>query len=437
MTAPVLSPVPAGAPAEIVVCGVNHRTGGVALRDAVFVEQAALPDLLRALAAAGLAEAVALATCDRVEVVARHADADAVRAAVRSVLARRGRVDEAALDPALFVAVGRAAVRHVFAVAAALDGQTVGEPQIAGQVRAAFDAAVEAGAAGAALTALFAAALAAQRRVRAETAIGERPVTLAAAALRVARDIHGRLDDAALLVIGDGEMGEVLARSFAGAGVKHIAVTAPAAPRAEQLAAALGCHVADFARLEDALARADIVVSATGGRRLILDAGLVGAAYRRRRRRPLFVVDASVPGDVDPALDALDGVFRYDLADLERVATDGRQHRRDAAEAAWRLVEAEVDAYLAGAAAGAGDDPARAADAGIVALRRRFEAERARVLETVSGDGAAEATRLLVNRLLHAPSTRLRALAADDPARQREAAAALARLFDPDDPKTP
>jgi glutamyl-tRNA reductase len=196
----------------------------------------------------------------------------------------------------------------------------------------------------------------------------------------------------------------------------------------------LGCHVADFARLEDALVRADIALAASGGRRLVLDEALVRSAYRRRRRRPLLIVDASGPGDVDPAVDAIDGVFRYDLGDLERVATDGRAHRRDAAEAAWRIVDAEVDAFMAGAeAAGA---PARAADPGIVALRRRFEDERARVLDTVSGDGAAEATRLLVNRLLHAPSTRLRALAADDPARHDEAERALALLFNTNGPKS-
>jgi glutamyl-tRNA reductase len=430
---PHLSAVSDATP-DYVVAGINHRTGGVALRDAVFHEAVALPALLAALKAAGLAETVAISTCDRVEIVARHADADFVRRALRRVLAERGRLDESALDPALFAAHGRAAVRHVFAVAAALDGQTVGEPQISGQVRAALDAAADSGAAGDWLQALFAAALAAAKRVRAETAIGERPVTLAAAALRVARDLFGRLDAASLLLVGDGEMGELLLRHFAGAGAKRLTVTAPVAARAERLAGMLGCHVADFARLEDALVRADIALAASGGRRLVLDEALVRSAYRRRRRRPLLIVDASVPGDVDPAVDAIDGVFRYDLGDLERVATDGRAHRRDAAEAAWRIVDAEVDAFMAGAeAAGA---PARAADPGIVALRRRFEDERARVLDTVSGDGAAEATRLLVNRLLHAPSTRLRALAADDPARHDEAERALALLFNTNGPKS-
>jgi len=199
-------------------------------------------------------------------------------------------------------------------------------------------------------------------------------------------------------------------------------VAAPLPARAEQLARALDCHVEDFARLEEALARADIVVSACGNRRLIVSAELARAAHRRRRRRPMFLIDAAVPGDLDPAIDALDGVFRYDLADLEAAALDGRQSRREAADAAWRIVDEAAAAYLRGR-------DAKRAGAGIAALRARFEAERAKVLETVSGDGAAEATRLLVNRLLHGPAVKLRELAADDPATREEAEKLLADLF--------
>ncbi len=136
----------------------------------------------------------------------------------------------------------------------------------------------------------------------------------------------------------------------------------------------------------------------------------------------MFLVDAAVPGDLDPAIDALDGVFRYDLADLEAAARDGRQSRREAADAAWRIVDEAAAGFLRGR-------DAKRAGAGIAALRARFEAERAKVLQTVSGDGAAEATRLLVNRLLHGPAVKLRELAADDPATQEAAEKLLADLF--------
>jgi glutamyl-tRNA reductase len=199
-------------------------------------------------------------------------------------------------------------------------------------------------------------------------------------------------------------------------------VAAPRPARAEQLARALDCHIEDFDKLEEALARADIVVSAGGSRRLTVTAELARAAHRRRRRKPMFLIDAAVPGDLDPAIDEIEGVFRYDLGDLEAAALEGRQSRRGAAEAARRIVDEAAAAFLRGR------DERKAAP-GIAALRARFEAERAAVLATVSGDGAAEATRLLVNRLLHGPAVKLRELSADDPAAREEAERLLAAVF--------
>jgi glutamyl-tRNA reductase len=313
-------------------------------------------------------------------------------------------------------------VRRLFAIAASLESQVLGEPQVLGQVKDAHAAAAAAGATGPDLDALFAAAFAAAKRVRSETGLAERPVTMAAAALRVARDIHGDIARTAALLIGDGEMGELLIRHFTAAGLKRVAVAAPLPARAEQLARALDCHIEEFDKLEEALARADIVVSCCGSRRLIVTADLARAAHRRRRRKPMFLIDAAVPGDLDPAIDAIEGVFRYDLGDLEAAALEGQQSRRDAAEAASRIVDDAAAQFLRGR-----DE--RKAAAGIAALRARFEAERAAVLATVSGDGAAEATRLLVNRLLHGPAVKLRELAAGDPGAQAEAEKLLADLF--------
>ncbi len=423
MVAPALRALPE-APARIIVAGLDHRHSGARLRDLVFVETAALPTALGWLREAGLGEVVLLSTCDRVEIVARHPSADAVRRALAAALARLGRVAAAEIEAAIAVHEDAAAVRRLFAIAGALESQVVGEPQVLGQVKDAHAAAIAAGTSSPELDALFAAAFAAAKRIRSETGLSARPVTMAAAALRVARDIHGDIDRCAALLIGDGEMGELLVRHFAAAGLKRIAVAAPLAARAEQMAQALDCHIEDYAALEPALARADIVISACGARRLVITAELARAAHRRRRRRPMFLIDAAMPGDLDPAIDALDGVFRYDLADLERAALDGQQSRRDAGDQARRLVDDAAAAFLR-------DRDGRQAAAGIAALRARFEAERLRVLETVSGDGAAEATRLLLNRLLHAPSVKLRDLAADDPARREAADALLAELFAP------
>jgi glutamyl-tRNA reductase len=422
MTAPPqLVATPDAAP-EFHAIGLDHRASSVRLRDLVFVETANLPAVLGWLREAGLAEAVLLSTCDRVEAILRHSSAEAARAALATALARSGRVPAAEIEAELVVRSGADAVRRLFAIAAALESQVLGEPQVLGQVKEAHAAAAAAGASGPDLDALFAAAYAAAKRVRSDTGLAERPVTMAAAALRVVRDIHGDIARTAALLIGDGEMGELLIRHFTGAGLKRVAVAAPLAARAEQLARALDCHIEEFDKLEEALARADIVVSACGSRRLVITADLARAAHRRRRRKPMFLIDAAMPGDLDPAIDAIEGIFRYDLGDLEAAALEGQAHRRDAADAAARIVDEAAAAFRRGR-------DARKAAAGIAALRARFEAERAAVLETVSGDGAAEATRLLVNRLLHGPAVKLRELAADDSAARAEAERLLAELF--------
>ncbi len=418
--APHLIATPEPAP-DFHAIGLDHRASSARLRDLVFVETANLPAVLGWLREAGLGEVVLLSTCDRVEAIIRHESAETARAAVAAALARNGRVPAAEIESELMVRSGGEAVRRLFAIAASLESQVLGEPQVPGQVKEAHAAAAAAGTSGPGLDALFAAAYAAAKRVRSETGLAERPVTMAAAALRVARDIHGDIARTAALLVGDGEMGELLIRHFTGAGLKRVAVAAPLPARAEQLARALDCHIEEFDRLEEALARADIVVSACGSRRLVVTAELARAAHRRRRK-PMFLIDAAMPGDLDPAIDEIEGVFRYDLGDLEAAALEGRQSRLQSAEAAHRIVDEAAAAFLRGR-----DE--RKAGAGIAALRRSFESERAKVLATVSGDGAAEATRLLVNRLLHGPAVRLRELAADDPAAREAAEKLIADLF--------
>lgn len=419
--APQLAATTEAAP-DFHAIGLDHRASGARLRDLVFVETANLPVVLGWLREAGLTQVVLLSTCDRVEAIVRHASAETARAVLAAALARNGRVRAAEIEAELQIRSGADAARRLFAIAASLESQVLGEPQVLGQVKDAHAAAAAAGATGPDLDALFAAAYGAAKRVRSETGLAERPVTMAAAALRVARDIHGDISRSAALLIGDGEMGELLVRHFTGAGLKRVSVTAPLPARAEQLARALDCHIEEFDKLEEALSRADIVVSACGNRRLVVTAELARAAHRRRKRKPMFLIDAAMPGDLDPAIDEIEGIFRYDLGDLEAAALEGQQSRRDAAEAASGIVEEAAAAFLRGR-----DE--RKAAAGIVALRARFEAERAAVLETVSGDGAAEATRLLVNRLLHGPAVKLRELAADDPAARAEAESLLAELF--------
>ncbi|MGE5506245.1 MAG: glutamyl-tRNA reductase [Actinomycetota bacterium] len=392
-------------PNRLVVVGANHRSASLSLRDALFVEDALAPAFLDGLKAAGLADALVLSTCDRVEVWAAAEDHDHVARLVCEAFAARTGLAPAALSPQLYVLSGAEAVRHGFAVTAALDSLVIGEAHVLGQVKAAHRLAREAGACGAGLEGFLQAAFGVAKRVRSDTAIGEGPVSIAAAAVQLARDLHGDLAGCTGLLVGTGDMGELAAESLLAAGLSKLMVTAPRAGRAEAVARALDCSVLPFEEMREALAGADVVLTCVGGRTVVVTAEAVGAALKRRRRKPMFLVDAGIPGDIEPAVNRVDNAFLYDLADLEKVALAGRATREQAARAAWEIVEAEVAAYLKGHAA-------RAAVPAIVALRHHFDHMREAVLAEAGSD-AAEATRLLVNRLLHSPSEVMKDIAAE------------------------
>ena len=315
-----------------------------------------------------------------------------------------------------------AAVRHVFEVASSLDSQIVGEPHVLGQLKAAHRMAVAAGMTGPELEAALQAAYAAAKRVRSGTTIAEGATSIVAAAAQVARDLHGNLKRCSALLMGLGDMGTLVLDGLKEAGLERLTVAAPVDRRAAAAARRLGGHFAPWAEIETALDTADIVVTAAGLGRYILSAAAVGAALKRRRYRPVFVVDAAIPADVEPEVGGLDDAYVYDLADLERVALEGRVGRQGALQAARAIVDGAITAFVR-------DRAERAAVPAVAALRAHFEAERRRLLAEHGELDAAAATRLLVNRLLHRPSEVLRSLAAADGDELPERAAAERLLF--------
>ncbi|MGE5546982.1 MAG: glutamyl-tRNA reductase [Solirubrobacterales bacterium] len=390
---------------RFVVIGANHRSASLSLRDALFVDDASAPALLGSLREQGVHEALVLSTCDRVEVWTSHHEPEVATRAVTQTFAARAGVDPQALGSQLYTLSGAEAVRHAFAVSSALDSLVIGEPHVMGQVKAAHRLARDAGTCGPEMETVLQAAFACAKRVRSETAIGEGPVSIAAAAVQLARDLHGDLANCRGLLVGAGDMGELVAESLLSAGLASLAVTAPRASRAEALALTLNGNVVPFDEMKDAMAGADIVVASTGGRTVAITADAVGQALKKRRRKPIFMVDAGIPADIEPAVNRVDGAFLYDLSDLERVALEGRATREQAARAAWAILDDEVSGFLRGRAA-------RAAVPAIVSLRQRFDEVREQVLAEAGGD-AAEATRLLVNRLLHAPTETMKTIAAE------------------------
>jgi glutamyl-tRNA reductase len=385
------------------VIGANHRSSSLGLRDALFIDDRQQPDFLAAL---DLPDILALSTCDRVEIWALHDDPILAESRIVEALARHAGIQPDQLAPQLYVLTDRAALSHCFKVAASLDSQVIGEPNVLGQVKAAHRLSRAAGRSNAAFEDLLASSYTAAKRVRSETAVAERPVSIASAAVKVARDLHGDLAHTTALLIGTGDMGELVGEHLLAGGLGRLVVTSSKLRRAEALADLLKCHVAPIEQLADRLNDADIVISAVGARQTSLNAEHIAQTLRRRRRKPMFLIDMAMPGDIEPAVGRLDGAFLYDLADLERLAMEGLANREQAALRAFIIVDALVDEFLQSRVR-------RQAVPAIILLRQHFEKLRQQALSEAGGD-ADKATRLLVNRLLHEPSEMMKAIAGTD-----------------------
>jgi len=390
-----------------IVAGVSHATAPLGLRDRLFVDDDEVGPFLASLPADTIDGAVALSTCDRVEVIACGADGDRIVSAIkRALVARLDGHGVEAFAETCYALDGEDAIRHLFRVSASLESQVIGEPQVLGQVKAAHRLAKRHGEVPAALEAVLQAAYAAAKRVRTETAIGERPVSIAAAAAQAARDVHGDLSSCRALLIGDGDMGSTIMETLIARGLGASIVTHPSPERAQSQARQIDAHVTPFTALSDALGDADIVVTALGGRQFALSADMTRRVVAQRPRRPMLIIDLAVPGDVEPAVDRLDDAYLFDLGDLDAMAMDGASSRESEAPKASAIVEDALGAFLR-------SDIERTAAPALVRLRRYVEGIRDDVLAE-AGNDAEKATRLMANRLLHHPSVRLRALASED-----------------------
>ena len=390
---------------NLLIVGANHRSSSMTLRDRLFIDEAAAPGFFARLRKSGVQQAMVFSTWDRVEIVAIDAGEDTA-VNIQMILADHAGVSVGELDDQTYVIHDDDAVRHLFAVTSSLDSLVVGEPQILGQVKASHRYAHDNGFTGPALEKFMRGAYNVAKRVRTETDIGRRPVSIAAAAVQTARDLHGNLGGCAGLLIGTGEMGEIVAEALLNSGLSDLVVTHPSARRAEELGRRLDCHVAAFDTLDRLFVKSDIVMTAMSTRRYVVENEAVEKALGERRHRPVFLIDMGVPGDIEPNVDNLEDAFRFTLDDLERVTREGRANREAEAEQARQIVEAEANLFARHRAE-------RTAVPTVQALRQRFEQIRDQALKEAGGD-AEKATHLLVSRLLHEPSETLRALAAKE-----------------------
>ena len=421
----------------VVVVGLSHKTAPVEVRERLALPASALPEVLARLASQpALKEVMFLNTCNRVEVMGLASTAEQATAAIVAVLAQTGEVEPQALAPFLYTKTGHEAVRHIFRVAASLDSMVLGEPQILGQVKNAYDVASGAGTLRSFLGRCIHRAFTVAKRVRSETQLGAGTVSISSVAVDLARKIFGDLSKSTVVLLGAGEMAEQAAKSL-GKGAHALHVCNRSFDRGAALAKEFGASAARWEQLEDELVAADIVVASTASPTVVITRDMVKRVMKRRRGRTLFFIDIAVPRNVEASVHQLDNVYVFNVDDLEQQVAEGLKARHAEVTAAEAIVAQEMAEFEAWAR-GLDVQPT------VVALRLKTKAiltselERSlggRLKHLTDGDRAALAQMMdsAVNKLMHAPTTRLKASATGDSA--GDLVAALKHLFDLREPE--
>jgi glutamyl-tRNA reductase len=396
----------------LVLLGVSHRGTPVAVRERLSLDEAGVRAELEALRSGGLVrEAMVIATCNRVELYAVTAPENVTR--LRQHLAARA---GDAVDPYLFVRHEVDAVRHLLRVASSLDSLVVGEPQILGQVKDAVRVAAEADALGPVLHRLSQRALHVAKHVRTHTDIGKSHVGVGNAGVWLAQQIFSSLKGRRAMLVGTGEMGRQVATAMVAAGIEELIVANRTFATAVEVAQEHRGTPIAFERIGEYLQRVDVVIAATGARVPILRAEDVRAAMKARRWRPLFLVDLSVPRNIDPAVDEIDQAYLFNVDDLTQVVERGKQSREVAAQAAEQHCEEEAGRFASQLAVLEVNDAIGRVVRHGEALRQAEIARSRRALDGMTEDQreAVDAlTRALVKKLLHGPIGELRRAATE------------------------
>jgi len=388
----------------LALIGVNHKTAPIALREQIAISREDLPETTRALAAIeGVTECMIVSTCNRVELLAAVEGPDVD---LTGFLHRHFGLDPALLGPHLYERRDRDAVRHLFRVASSLDSMVVGEPQILGQVKEAFAVAKASGTVAGQLEHLLQSAFAAAKKVRTETEIGSNSVSIASVAVDLAKKIFGSLQGRTVFLVGAGKMSELAARHLVQQGAGAILVSNRTQERARLMAEEFRGKVIPYEQLYEVAGEADIVISSTGAPHPIFRKEHGQIFMQRRRNKPMFFIDIAVPRDVDPAMNKIEGIFVYDIDDLQAVAASHMEERGRQASDAETLIAGEVERFQQH------QRTVNVAPA-IVALQRQAEeirqAELRRVQARLGALNAEQAaavealTRGLVNKFLHPP----------------------------------
>jgi glutamyl-tRNA reductase len=417
---------------KLLALGLNHKTAPVEVRERLTFGPDIIAGAHRDLTGRdGVGEAVVLSTCNRTELYC--AIQDGGEETVRAWIAGFHGISPDKVAPYLYAHAGREAVAHLLRVSSGLDSMVLGEPQILGQVKQAYQTACDCQATGKLLCRLFQHAFSVAKTVRTDTAIGNSPVSVAFAAVTLARQIFSDLGKQTALLIGAGETIELAARHLRQNGIGRIIVANRTVERAHELASQFDGYAIALTEIANHLAEGDIVIASTASPLPVLGKGAVERALKARRRRPMFMVDIAVPRDIEPEVAELNDVYLYTVDDLQGVVDEGLRSRQEAAVQAEEIVAFHADEFMAWL---------RSLDAAglIQDYRQRAEQVRDEVLERAlkqleSGKTPADVlgflAHTLTNKLLHAPSTRLRQAAREGEADLLDAANELFQLDQP------
>jgi glutamyl-tRNA reductase len=399
---------------RFLVTGLNHKTAPVELRERLAIGGDALPETTRALLQEpGVKEAMILSTCNRVELLVSH---NGLEPQLPGFLAQHFALDRSVLEPHLYRYQDEEAVRHMFRVAASLDSMVVGEAQILGQVKQSWNVARELGAVKGPLDKLLQGAFSAAKRVRTETEIGSSSVSIASVAVDLARRIFGSLDGKRILIVGAGKMSELAARHMMQHGADSIMVANRTYERAVRLAEQFLGAAIRFEELHERAHEADIIITSTGSTDQILGVEQAQQILHRRKNRPVFVIDIAVPRDVDPRVNQLEGMFLYDIDDLQSVAVSHLVDRGREAERAEAIIAEETERFRRRIRT-IDIAPAIVDVQGTAEDLRQAELHRQRQLLqslTPEQQAAVESlTRGLMNKFLHLPLQALKSAARD------------------------
>jgi len=336
---------------NLIVVGLSHKTAPVEIREQLAFGATALPEVCRSLSTThATTEAMVLSTCNRVEVYAVTPSPERGFSAVSDYLSScTNQFDSRQLAPHLYHYPGNDAIGHMFRVASSLDSMILGEPQILGQFKDAFEAALSAKSTGMVLNKIAKKAISVAKRVRTETKIAENAVSISYAAVELARKVFSDLSKQRVMLLGAGEMAELALRNLVSAGVKEVLISTRTTQNAQKLAATLSAEsdinvrAIPFADYPSLLSEVDIVLCSTGAKEYVIGPSQVGAAIKKRQHRPMFLIDISVPRNIDPKSAEIADAYVYDIDDLQSVVTSNLAERHEEAKKAHHIVDQEVE----------------------------------------------------------------------------------------------